>query len=72
MIAGQYTQGGQLEIVDVPRPKIAENELQLRVEASAICGSDVKIIQYGHRKMRDEKILALGGCDHAFRSCPQA
>lgn len=60
MIAGQYTQGGQLQIVDVPVPTIGDEELLLRVEASAICGSDVKIIHQGHRKLRDGQTLILG------------
>jgi threonine dehydrogenase-like Zn-dependent dehydrogenase len=44
MIAGRYTQGGRFAVVDVPMPRIAEDEILLRVEASAICGSDLKIV----------------------------
>ncbi len=60
MLAGQYTQGGKLQIVDVPVPTISDDELLLRVEASAICGSDVKIIHQGHHKLRDGQTLILG------------
>ena len=60
MIAGRYTQGGRLQVVDVPRPAIADDELLLRVEASAICGSDLKIIRHGHRKLCDGQTLTLG------------
>ena len=60
MIAGRYTQGGKLQIVDVPIPTIGDDELLLRVEASAICGSDVKIIHQGHHKLHDGQTLVLG------------
>ncbi len=60
MIAGRYTQGGQLQIVDVPMPRIGDDELLLRVEASAICGSDVKIIRHGHHKLQAGQTLILG------------
>ena len=60
MIAGRYTQGGQLQIVDVPMPRIGDDELLLRVEASAICGSDVKIIRHGHHKLHAGQTLILG------------
>jgi L-iditol 2-dehydrogenase len=60
MIAGTYTQGGQLRVVDLRVPDIADDELLLRVEASAICGSDLKIIRHGHRKLRDGQTVTLG------------
>ena len=60
MIAGRYTQGGQLHVVDAPVPQAADDELLLRVEAAAICGSDVKIIRHGHRKLRDGQTVTLG------------
>ncbi len=60
MIAGTYTQGGQLRIVDVPVPETADDELLVRVEAAAICGSDIKIIRHGHRKLRNGQTLILG------------
>ena len=60
MIAGRYTQGGQFDVVEVPIPDIADDEVLLRVEASAICGSDLKIIRHGHRKLHGGQTLTLG------------
>ncbi len=60
MIAARYTQGGKLQVVDAPKPTAAEDELLLRVEASAICGTDLKIVRHGHRKMRDGQTVILG------------
>lgn len=60
MIAATYTHGGTLQIVDAPIPRIADDELLLRVEASAICGTDVKMIHHGHRKLPDGRSVILG------------
>ncbi len=60
MIAGRYTQGGELAVVDLPVPEIDDDQLLLRVAASAICGSDVKIIHHGHRKLRAGQSVTLG------------
>jgi threonine dehydrogenase-like Zn-dependent dehydrogenase len=60
MIAAQYTQGQGLSFKDVPRPKIQDDELLLRVEAAAICGTDTKIARQGHRKLRAGQSIILG------------
>ena len=60
MIAARYMQGGTLEIGEAPRPEIEEGELLLRVEAASICGSDVKIVRHGHRKLRAGQRIILG------------
>lgn len=60
MIAAQYTQGAGFNIRAVPEPAIEPGELLLRVEACSICGTDVKIIRNGHRKLRDGQTLTLG------------
>lgn len=60
MIAATYTQGGRFEIADVPKPCIGEDEILLHVEATSICGTDVKIIRNGHRKLKTGQRIVLG------------
>lgn len=60
MIAATYTQGGTLAIADVPVPEIGEDELLVRVEATSLCGTDVKIARHGHRKLKPGQTLVLG------------
>ncbi len=60
MIAAKYTQGAGLEFGEAPVPAIGEDELLVRVEASAICGTDMKIMRSGHRKLRPGQTIILG------------
>jgi len=60
MIAATFTQGGNFEIKEVPRPEITKDEILLRVEATSICGTDTKIIRNGHRKLKDGEQIVLG------------
>ena len=60
MIAATYTQGGAFEVIDLPRPSIANDEILLRVEAASICGTDLKIIRHGHQKLAPGQRIILG------------
>ncbi len=60
MIAATYVQGGAFAVEDVPRPSIWRDEILLRVGASSICGTDVRIIRNGHRKLRAGRKIVLG------------
>lgn len=60
MIAAVYTQGGQFQVADLPPPEPADDEVLLRVEAAGICGTDVKIVRHGHRKLRTGQRIVLG------------
>ncbi len=61
MIAATYTQDKTgFRIEDVPMPEIGDEELLVRVEASSICGTDMRIIRNGHRKLVDGQKLVLG------------
>jgi L-iditol 2-dehydrogenase len=60
MIAATYTQGAGFKVGDVPVPGIADDEILLRVDAAAICGTDVKIVRHGHRKLKDGQTIVLG------------
>ncbi len=60
MIAATYTQDVGYRIEEVPVPKIGPDELLVRVMASSICGTDVRIIRNGHRKLAPGQKLILG------------
>jgi len=60
VIAVRYTQGGGLRFEDVPVPAAGAGEMLLRVEAAGLCGTDVKIVRGGHRKLRAGQTITLG------------
>ncbi len=60
MIAARYTQGDTVRFEDVPVPAVGDGELLLRVDATGICGTDVKIVRHGHRKLVDGQTITLG------------
>ncbi len=60
MLAASYTQGGALSITEIPVPRIRDDEMLLRVGATSICATDVKIVRAGHRKLRDGQQIVLG------------
>ncbi|MFW5693383.1 MAG: alcohol dehydrogenase catalytic domain-containing protein, partial [Thermoguttaceae bacterium] len=60
MIAATYTQGGAFRVEEVPLPEIADDELLVEVKASSICGTDLRIVRNGHRKLRDGQRVVLG------------
>jgi L-iditol 2-dehydrogenase len=60
MLAATYRQGGELSVEEVPVPVIRRDEILLRVRAASICGTDVKIVRFGHRKLADGQRIVLG------------
>jgi L-iditol 2-dehydrogenase len=60
MLAATYTQGGEFSVAEIARPVIARDEILLRVRAASICGTDVKIVRSGHRKLRNGQRIVLG------------
>lgn len=60
MIAATFTQGGEFKIADVPMPKIGDGDMLVRVEATSLCGTDVKITRHGHRKLKPGQTIVLG------------
>ena len=60
MLAATYTQGGSFSVEEVPAPQIESDELLLRVRSAAICGTDIKIINSGHRKLAEGQRIVLG------------
>jgi len=45
-----------LRIQDIPVPSPSENEILIRVEACAICGTDIRVYHYGHKHIRFPRI----------------
>jgi len=60
MIAATYTQNRGYRVEDVPIPDIGNGELLLRVAATSICGTDLRIIRSGHRKLKEGQKIVLG------------
>ena len=60
MIAARYTQGGGFAVADAVEPFAEKGGLVIEVEAASICGTDLKILKHGHRKLRDGQTITLG------------
>jgi L-iditol 2-dehydrogenase len=60
MIAVIYKGKKQISVEDVPIPEISENEILLRVRAASICGTDLKIKEFGHFKNPEDRPIILG------------
>ena len=60
MIAATYTQGGGFCVEDLPVPQTADDELLVHVMASSICGTDLRTIRSGHRKLAAGQKIVLG------------
>jgi len=50
MLAAIYD-GSGLRLVNRVKPKVSSNEALLRVNAAAICGTDLRILDQGHEKI---------------------
>jgi len=60
MIAARYTQGGGFAVTDATEPTAESGGLVVQVDAASICGTDIKILNHGHRKLRDGQTITLG------------
>ena len=60
MVAATYEQGGSFAVSQLPYPEIESGEVLVRVRAASICGTDIKIVQHGHRKLREGQRIVLG------------
>jgi len=60
MIAVIYKGKKKLSVESVASPQISEDELLLKVKAASICGTDLKIKEFGHFKNPDDKPIILG------------
>jgi len=69
MLAATYTQGGTFCVEDIPKPEIGDDEALLRVTGASICGTDIKILRNGHRKLAQRRRIVLG---HEFLGVVEA
>jgi len=60
MLAAVYKGKKNIEIKDIPKPEIGDNEVLLKVKACSICGTDRKIYEYGHFKIKEKNEQILG------------
>jgi L-iditol 2-dehydrogenase len=60
MIAARYTQGGGFAVGEAPEPVAEPGGLVVRIDAASICGTDIKILNHGHRKLKDGQTITLG------------
>ncbi len=60
MKAATYTQHGAFAVLDLPQPIIGSGDLLARVLASSICGTDLRIMRNGHRKLQPGQRIVLG------------
>jgi len=57
MKAALFTAPGQITITDVPKPDAGPGEVLIKVQACAVCGTDVKIFGHGHPKLKPPRVL---------------
>ncbi len=60
MIAATYTQGDGFKVQEVAPPLVGNGDVLVRVTASAICGTDIRTIRNGHRKLAPGQQIILG------------
>jgi len=48
---------GILELVDLPDPECPKGGALIKVKACAVCGTDVKMLEVGHRDLAYPRIL---------------
>lgn len=57
MLAGQITGPRRLEMIEIPIPEIKEGQILVKLEAGAVCGSDIPffLVEPGHPLMVDRQ-----------------
>lgn len=60
MLSAIYSQGKGMTFTKRPVPECGEDELLVRVRATCICGTDLKIAKNGHRKISPGQTIVLG------------
>ena len=51
---------GDIRLVEIPEPKITEEEILLKTDAAAVCGTDIRMWKNGHKGVDAEHPLTLG------------
>jgi len=57
MKAALFQGPGDLHVIDVDSPSTAPDELKIRVESCATCGTDAKIFGHGHPRLNPPQII---------------
>lgn len=57
MLAYVYKGPGDLSLQDVPMPKLADDNAILKIEASSICGTDLRAFRFGSSKIKPPRII---------------
>ena len=57
MLAAVYEEPGRVDVRQVPDPECPRDGLVLRVHASTICGTDMRVIQHGQADVRAPRVL---------------
>ena len=60
MKAVVYHGKGRISLENIPVPEINDNEILIRVHSALICGTDLRIINNGHFKIREGESKILG------------
>ncbi|MFI7443189.1 zinc-dependent dehydrogenase [Nonomuraea indica] len=60
MRAAVFHEPGKMVVTDVPVPDIEADEILVRVRAASICGTDLRILRYGHFKLPPGRPRVLG------------
>jgi L-iditol 2-dehydrogenase len=60
MRAAVYSGTGRVECREVPKPRIGEDDVLVKVKAAAICGTDLRIFKSGHFAIREGEQRILG------------
>jgi L-iditol 2-dehydrogenase len=60
VLAAVYKGRKNIEINNIPKPEIGDNEVLLKVKVCSICGTDRKIYEYGHFKIKEKNEQILG------------
>jgi len=57
MKAALFQGPGDLSVIDVDTPGPSADELKIRVESCATCGTDAKIFHHGHPRLDPPRII---------------
>ncbi len=57
MKAAILTENNKLELKEVVKPIISKDDVLIKIEACAICGSDIRILNYGNKRIKSPQIL---------------
>jgi L-iditol 2-dehydrogenase len=62
MLAYVYDRSGKLSLQDVPQPAPRADNGIIRVQACAVCGTDIRIYCHGHRNLTPPRIIGHEVC----------